>query len=564
MSAPFDPLGYVAGVNLDDSRFPVADLLAAETLLAVAVAARFPTLDTSPGTTIYELLVRPAALLYLTSKTQVQAALATLSLAAVTAQPALASDAVVDAILSNWGITRQDGTPAVGFVRVTVSRNAVYALAAGQQFVSPSGLVFATTSAYVVVASPTSASQLALYPADTLGDQFYFLVPVTAAAAGLAYQLAGQTQLAPQPAIPNLVSSFSFGEFSGAADGETTPGLIARLPQGLSAKNLLSRAALRAGIGAAFPTLQSVAVQGFGDSALIRGGDNIFGIKTPGRADVWVRTLPGLSAQTVPALATQVALNADGTALYTVSLSAAQSAGAYLISAVLPPASLSLTTAGTANAGTSSSLLGSYALGPQTYGFDAEASAAAGNPVGSAAEAAFSVYSTLTCQFTVAPTDRTLDPTLAVNVQTVGQPGIPAIQALLDDPDTRAACADYLVRAAVPCFCNVSPVTVYAAASVDPTVLRTALYAAITGTEPGTPLLADALVLALRNVPGVTRVDLPLRLAGRIYAPDGTTIDLASQNALVIPAVPASQVVPETVAWFVSLEDLALNVVTPS
>ena len=560
MSAPFDTLGYVAGVNLDDSRFAPADLLAAETLLAAAVAARFPTLDTSAGTTIYELLVRPAALLYLINKTQVQAALATLSLSAVNAQPALASDAVVDAILSNWGLTRLDGTPATGFVRVTVSRDAVYALASGQQFVTPSGLVFATTSAYVVLDNPTNANQLPLLPADSLGDQFYFLVPVTAAASGLAYQLGSQTQLSPQPAIPNLVSSFSFGEFSGAADGETTPALIARLPEGLSAKNLLSRAALRAGIRAAFPTLQSVAVQGFGDPALIRGGDNIFGIKTPGRADVWVRTLPGLSTQTVPALATQVALNADGTALYTVSLSAAQTAGAYLVSAVLPPTS----SATTANAGTASSLLGSYALGSQSYGFDAAASADNGNPVDSAAEAAFSVYSTLTCQFTVAPTDRTLDPTLAVNVQTVGQPGIPAIQALLDDPDTRAACADYLVRAAVPCFCNVSPITVYAAASVDPTVLRTALYAAITGTEPGTPLLVDQLVLTLRNVAGVTRVDLPVRLAGRIYAPDGTTIDLQSENALVIPSVPASQVVPETVAWFVSLDDIALNVVTAS
>ena len=548
--APFASLGFVAGTNLDDSRFTSAQLLAAETLLASCVQAFAPSLDVSPGSTLYELL-RPRALTYLLSKAEVQTALATGSLAAVTADPELASDAVVDAICSNWGVTRHDGSVATGTVKVSVARNTVYGVPATQTFVAPQGQTFVPTQSFVALVNPTLSNHLKLYAADANGDQFYFLVPVVARAVGLASQLGGATALNPAPAIPNLVNCVTFGEFSGGVDAESSAALIARLPDGLSAKNLVSRASLRSVIRAAFPALQSLTVQGFGDPALQRGGDNILGVKTPGRADVWVRTLPGLETRTISTVpATRVSLNADGTASYVVSLSAAQTGGAYLVAAVLPAGS------GAADAPV---LLGTYALGTQSRGY--EPAVPETDRVQSAAEAAYSVYGTLNCPFTLAPTDGTLEAVVAVDVQVVGQPNLADIQSLVDDPDTRAAGTDYLVRAAIPCFCALSPVTVYADSSVDPANLRTTLYAAITGTPPGTPLTVDALVVALRGVAGVSRVDLPIRLAGRIYAPDGTTYDLQSQNALVVPSVPASSVVPETVAWFVSMDDLPLNVI---
>src|SRR4051812_25304604 len=112
MADIIDNLSFVSGFNLNDQRFTDDEIKAAEALLAGFISARQPTLDLAPGTTLYDLVVRPAAIVYLTDRAQVKASTATRSIKGIQENPTLASDSVLDAILSNFRITRKSGSKA--------------------------------------------------------------------------------------------------------------------------------------------------------------------------------------------------------------------------------------------------------------------------------------------------------------------------------------------------------------------------------------------------------------------------------------------------------------------
>ena len=57
-----DSLSFVPGINLTDLRFTADEIARSEALIAESISARQPSLDLSPSSTIYDLLVRPAAI----------------------------------------------------------------------------------------------------------------------------------------------------------------------------------------------------------------------------------------------------------------------------------------------------------------------------------------------------------------------------------------------------------------------------------------------------------------------------------------------------------------------
>ena len=123
MADIIDDLSFVPGVNLDDSTFTAEELAQAEALLAASISGQQPTLHIDPSTSIYDLHVRPAAVTYLLNRRQSLAIQATRTLQGIKENPELASDEVVNAILSNYHITRRSGAKASGSIRINVSRD---------------------------------------------------------------------------------------------------------------------------------------------------------------------------------------------------------------------------------------------------------------------------------------------------------------------------------------------------------------------------------------------------------------------------------------------------------
>lgn len=548
MPTPIDSLGFIPGVNLTDDLYSADEIKAAEALIVEWVSARNPTFDLSEGTSFYETMVRPMAQFYLFVRSQADALRQTQSLSAVQANPDLASDAIVDSILSNFLISRRTGEKAIGAIKVMVSLDAVFDIASGTTFTSTSGLAFVTTQAWRVQSSTSDSEHLMLYPVDTNRSQFYFLIPVEAADVGSQYVLVDRTQFDMSPKVSSFISAFSFGSFLGGTDQESNTALIARVPEAMSARNLVSPRAIKIGLAETFPSAISVGVTGMSSAAQHRGSDNVFGIKSGGFVDVWVRTGSSLSFADVELTALReadVSVTADGMATYSVLVDATILPGHYFATQVRPA--------------DNPDSLGGYLISEQVKGV-----ASSPHRIKSAATGAYSRYGTTRVFFLVpaAVGQISWPETLLVRVKVAGQDGISEIQDLLSDPEVRPACADYLARAATPCFVSLSPITIHAAGAVDRDAIRAGIFSAVNSLAAGESLNLDSLVYQIRSFEGVSRVEMPLRAAGRIFSPGGETVELSSANALEIPDRGDIQVVPDSCAFFLDVDSIYLNVIS--
>jgi hypothetical protein len=542
MSTSITTLGFVAGVNLNDDSFSPDDILAAETLIIQYISSRFPSVDTTPGTTLYDLVVRPAAIVYLTNRAQLKALAATNSILGVQKNPSLANDDVLDSILSNFLIKRNSGTNVSGNLRINVSRSSAYTIQEGTQFTAPNGLIYVATKAVNATPNPSTSIDIQLYSSDSTNTQWYFIVPVTARGSGSEYIIVGQPQFTMAVPIPNLISIFAFGGFSSAVNPETNAQLIARIPEALSAKNLVSRSSLNSVLKSQFPEVTSVGVAGFGDAGLLRGADNIFGIKTGGVADVWVKTSPYPITKSFSITCSKISTSASGDVFQFV-VPNTTFAGNYFISSVNDidqPANVA----------------GSYQILSQTRSVKSGSQ----HVISSNDQGAYSPYQITTVRFAVPPAGSGApvytSSIQAFNVGIMGCPLISEIQDYVSDPSIRPAGMDYLVRAAIPCFVSFSPITIYGQSSTDVNSVVVGIHDYVNGLTAGQPLSVDAVVNTIRDVPGVTRVELPITISGRIMCPDGTHIDIFSNDMLEIPTKALKQVSPDTVAFFVSPDNI--------
>ena len=545
MTTSITTLGFVAGANLSDTSFSTDDILAAETLIGQYVSDRFPSIDVTPGTTIYDLVIRPAAIVYLTNRAQLTALAATNSILGIQNNPSLASDQVLDSILSNFLITRNPGTNVTGNLRINVSRSAAYTIQAGVEFTAPNGLIYTADTTVNGTPSPSNSIDVQLYSSDSTNTQWYFIVPVTAAGSGSTYILVGQPQFTMDAPIANLISIFAFGGFNNGVDQETNDQLIARIPNALSAKNLVSRSSLNSVLKDNFPQVTSVGVAGFGDPALRRGADNVFGIKTGGVADVWVRTSPYPLTRSFTITAAKTSNTVSGD-VFEFVVPSNLFPGNYFVSAVN-------------DIGQPSNVAGSYQILSQSNSVQQ----GSGHIISSSDQGAYSAYQISTVTFLVPPTTGGApvytSSTQAFVVQVMGCPDIDVIQNYVSDPSIRPAGMDYLVRSAIPCFVSFSPITVYGQSSTDVNSVVINISDYVNGLTAGQSISVDAVVNTIRNVTGVTRVELPITVSGRIMCPDGTYIDVFSNDILEVPINTQKQISPDTVGFFVSTDNIPVS-----
>ena len=393
--------------------------------------------------------------------------------------------------------------------------------------------------------SPSNSIDVQLYSSDSTNTQWYFIVPVTAAGSGSTYILVGQPQFTMADPIPNLISIFAFGGFNNAVNQETNDQLIARIPNALSAKNLVSRSSLNSVLKDKFPQVTSVGVAGFGDPALRRGADNVFGIKTGGVADVWVRTSPYPLTRSFTITAAKTSNTVSGD-VFEFVVPSNLFPGNYFVSAVN-------------DIGQPSNVAGSYQILSQSNSVQQ----GSGHIISSSDQGAYSAYQVSTVTFLVPPTTGGApvytSSTQAFVVQVMGCPDIDVIQNYVSDPSIRPAGMDYLVRSAIPCFVSFSPITVYGQSSTDVNSVVINISDYVNGLTAGQSISVDAVVNTIRNVTGVTRVELPITVSGRIMCPDGTYIDVFSNDILEVPINTQKQISPDTVGFFVSTDNIPVS-----
>lgn len=500
------------------------DYQAAYQRVVAVLQAQYPTADFSPGSAIDALLLEQQA--YLESQWAAQYDTARLqgSISAIVSGQVVATDAQVDALASNYFVTREGATNATGPVRVVVGSPSTFQIPAGFAF-QHGTLVFTTPAAVTVwytnnagfIQSSTSR-QLSLQPDGT----YAFTLTVVAAAPGSASRLsAGAALVIPIP-LTSMVSATVVADFQGGTTAETSAELLARLQQGITATTLAGPDHIQAGLASQFTGIQS-ATLGLGSPLVKRSARNLMGIQMGGYQDVFYQVASVPAQQTLQVTGT-VTNGASRTVTFT--LDRVSAAGVYRVLRVRPATS-------TAIGGDVPTITRTiqYSTGFQPRYVVAD-------------DVAFTAHQGIIATFTDSQTVGTLTTgqTLAYSCDVSYQPSCDAVTSWVQDPGRRPAGQDIRVVAAPPCWVTVELAIRYKTASVAPDATAVAQQVSdfIDSLPFGTSTLTGfALPRVLASLLGLSAEVGSVALRGVINCPIAETdLSLPSATELVLPERP--------------------------
>lgn len=603
------------GIEVTSLREIDTTLVAAtEKLLKALIGAYAPGIDTNGA--LHQVLIRPHALLYSATRTEVDRVRRSSSLYALARDPALASTEVVDAAMSNFALQRRQASKATCVLTLTFSSTATVVIPSTSVFTA-AGRAWSPPATYTAAdRAGVQATDLA-YAAHPSGVGYWVQMPVVAAEAGSVTIEAGAVFAI--PAISGLVSAVAASPASGGRDAETNEELVARAIASISPMSVATREGVDRFIRQTDPATLAVTVIGYGDAELARSRYNMFSISTPGMADVYVRTA---LAPHVELLATRgfvrvtreqisPSTSRDSFDIRTEVTGHLRS-GAYEVLGVMlaPPENSGISPADALDQG--------LAFAPHTHERVPATDALAFAPT--AADAAFSavqgtVYATTSIPFVnIPPSDAatvsyfmawqsywqswyivqsdesTEAEKLAARAAMISamtamrgssvsseftaefnvwawvatMPGLTTLQTALTRPEVKAP-VDYLVRAFNPCWVTVGLRLLYYGSidRVDVDAVIRAVIGAVNGSgyDATRGVRASDIAAAVTKVVGSSAVlDMPLSLRGRLRLPTDDVVELTSGTELRIPAdYEAWGVSPRTSAFYITEYDVAVE-----
>lgn len=524
-----------------------------EQFLVTFIQEQYPSMDLSEGRVLRNLLIRPAAQFYALNNLNIQLMQESQSILAIEANPLLADPALVDAVLSNYRITRNPGAAATGQITIVIQNLLTTQVSRGTVFTA-NGIDYINTQTYIGVTTQAAvvSDQQRLIVARNDG-LYAFTIPVTATAVGTTANAKRGTGFTVSPTIAGLIDAFATADFSGGLNAQTNQDLINLFKLALSPQVFSGRANITSLLVQAFPSLQATSIIGFGDEEMLRDRDNLFGVSTGGKADIYARTAAVPVGLTLTKTATLIDVAAQ---LWQFSLSRDDAPGFYTVDQVLP-----------LNAGPDQ---GSYVITSETRGLDLTSTDDTFVPqISNLTEGAYSRYQTAVVQFYTPDIDTT---GMTANVTTRdfqvvvrAMPYISDMQAMAVDRGNRNPSADYLVRAPIPAFTTIAVAVLYTGNALVPDVaaIKQAVFNRVSGLNFTMGQLPSSVVYqAVMDVvdkAGVL-VQAPIDMQCSIRKPDGSYIYTRSGDSIIIPEMPADEVTSRTTIFYVGLNDITVTV----
>lgn len=517
------------------------------------VQERWPTLELRRGV-IHDVLLLLHAVLSSAERTNLNRYLSARSLQQIQADPSLADSEIVNHVLSNWRVARRSGTVASGEVVIVLSDSYPLTLTQGTQFLA-NGLTYYTTQLFSAVPDATMIRDDTDRLLTVLGDGNYaFTVEVEAAEVGSQYALTKDASILPVSQPSNFVTSYAASNFSGGTDTETNDEMLRRLLQGIACKGGSNRINMQALLRSldSFESIPATSIVGYGDAEMLRDKHTIFPIGFGGRVDWYIRGQTRLLRQQVTKNCTLISKEPDGTGIWQFAVTAEDMAGFYEVR------NIRLSSAG--------NVVGGYEILSDMRALDLTGEGFIPD-LAALIEGVYSAYQTAVLRFHDTDTDATSLSIGAVGeyeIEVVGTPYVGDLQTYVADYDVRHLSSDLLVKAAVPCFVQLS-FTIYKQAEEDTpdlTSIRQALVDLV--NQVGfigrlyASRLTDAIHVYLTNDTSVGAIDM----LGRILRPDGTTYWLRSDTVLEVEDDPTRMVTSNTVQFFLEPEDIAITVET--
>lgn len=274
----------ISGITPTSSEIVEAQLLAKQIL-----QAQYPDLDLRTGTALADLVLTPNAFLLALINKGLNYYFAQNTIAGITDDT---DQDILNAVLSNWFLTRNLGTYAVISARLYFARQKNVTLSSNV-FFSPDN-----TLMYFPQATVTINSAAMSY--DSSQNEYYFDINLQAAAQGTQYNLASGSLLY----FSNFDPYFLHAEINFLVDsstsGETNSEFISRASTAISTRNLINNPSIISNLQQTFNYLDRVVPIGMGDPEMIRDQiQAIFNPETP-RLLINLSSVGTLATATLP------------------------------------------------------------------------------------------------------------------------------------------------------------------------------------------------------------------------------------------------------------------------
>jgi len=542
MSDPIENFNFVEGVNLNDSKFTPEQINQTQEFVRQYLEDRYQNLDFSPISGLNDSVVRPAAQLILISRGFIEEYNKSRTL--YDALNNEGNENIVDAILSNFLVSRRIGNKSTGSIKINIENYDINQnISLSSWFTTTDGLRFSPQRDYTATSGATGILDTEIFQSN-VGNSGYFIIDVVAENVGEAYNIKKNIQLDYDGSIDGLISAVSLDQFSGGESNETNQSIYNRIISSLSARNMTSPLAIDQSIRDNFPSTLTTSTHGVSSPYMKRNSHNVFGVKSGCSCDVYIKNSYAPKTKEIHAVASRIeegdALAGDDNEFagnFVVTINKNDFPGHYEVTRVKPISS--------------NKIIGSYEIIKKTRKItDLQAQ----NELHTVSEAAYSRYSSTDVIFAESPSTE-LDE-ISVTCEVSGLEGIGDIQDFANSGGSQTALIDTLIKACVPCFISIEPITVKVTA--DSTVTSSAIVSEISsyilGVDPSVDRLrSDIIISKILSMDGVTGVDLPIRINAAILVPseEPETISVSTISTLVIPSLPGKFVGPETVGFFV-------------
>lgn len=521
------------------------------TTLSALMQERHPEVELTRGV-FHDLVLYFSSVLNAAMQENVDRVLQSNSLKSIAENPQLADDTLVDKVLSNYNMSRDTGTAAIGTATVVLQFNTLTTLSADTNLVG-GGVTFSPTETFTFLppgAPAISATDRVMTP---VGDGTYIAtITVQADTVGAAGNINRGTELVPDYRPNNILDIYATADFISGRDPATNAEYISKLAPALAAKTVGGRLSYAATIRAqaAFKNIPHISILGCGDAEQHRDQHGLFPISGGGKVDIYLQTNSYAQVRRHLLEATYVGPGTTG-GIWKITLDRNVSPCLYEISRV---------------AKTLSDTDNGYKIVNDARGVDFSALDFVPS-LKYLYESTYTRYQTVNIQFEDTDTSIvSLVPNTSkakYYVDTVSLPLVAEVQDFLSSRDVRSRTTDVLVRAAIPCFTKIAFQVRKDASDPDPDVaaIKEAVSKRIgeigfTGQLHASHIAAAAQQL-LTGKQAIGQIDM----FGRLRRPDGNTIYLRDPNILHVPNDPQNLITGRTVTFLTRPEDVAVGVV---
>ena len=242
------------------------------------------------GTGIFDAVIKPNALLYSLYEQELVKAQAYMSLDRAQNLRSVLSDdeydSAVDGVLSNWFVTRSEGTQATGMLRLYFSKCPEYlGFKSGETLAEYDGLSF-------LVSSDTAFGESSFHSiVNTTRNavEYYVDVPVVAAEPSDVF-IAQDASFSAKVSDIYFLRAQAVSDFTSGTARESSEAFIQRAEEAITTRELITSRALHTVLPDTFPEIRRIYVAGHGVSEMMRDVKEFAGVAVHvgNMADIWV------------------------------------------------------------------------------------------------------------------------------------------------------------------------------------------------------------------------------------------------------------------------------------